>query len=98
MIVQGNHIGRVGAYVEQIARADMIGIAFCNASPLVAPFGYSTMLWAFMFGWIFFKEIPVPLVFAGAAIVAGAGLYVFFRERQLGLRRPHEVEGQGGAG
>ena len=65
---------------------------------LVAPFGYSTMLWAFVFGWLFFREIPVPLVFAGAAIVAGAGLYVFFRERQLGLRRPHEVEGQGGAG
>ena len=65
---------------------------------LVAPFGYATMLWAFVFGWLFFREIPVPLVFAGAAIVAGAGLYVFFRERQLGLRRPHEVEGQGGAG
>lgn len=65
---------------------------------LVAPFGYSTMLWAFVFGYLLFGEIPVPLVFAGAAIVAGAGLFVFFRERQLGLRRPHEVEGQGGAG
>jgi drug/metabolite transporter (DMT)-like permease len=65
---------------------------------LVAPFGYSAMLWAFVFGWFFFDEIPVPLVFAGAAIVAGAGLFVFFRERKLGLRRPHEVEGQGGAG
>ena len=65
---------------------------------LVAPFGYSTMLWAFVFGYFAFGEIPVPLVFAGAAIVAAAGLFVFFRERQLGLRRPHEVEGQGGAG
>jgi drug/metabolite transporter (DMT)-like permease len=65
---------------------------------LVAPFGYSTMLWAFAFGYLLFGEIPVPLVFAGAAIIAGAGLFVLFRERQLGLRRPHEVEGQGGAG
>ena len=65
---------------------------------LVAPFGYSTMLWAFVFGYVLFGEIPVPLVFAGAAIIAGAGLFVLFRERQLGLRRPHEVEGQGGAG
>jgi uncharacterized oxidoreductase len=39
VIVQGNHIGRVGAYVEQIAGHQMIGLAFCNASPLVAPFG-----------------------------------------------------------
>lgn len=65
---------------------------------LVAPFGYSSMLWAFVFGYFMFGEIPVPLVFAGAAIIAAAGLFVFFRERQLGLRRPHEVEGQGGAG
>jgi drug/metabolite transporter (DMT)-like permease len=65
---------------------------------LVAPFGYSTMLWAFVFGYVLFGEIPVPLVFAGAAIIAAAGLFVLFRERQLGLRRPHEVEGQGGAG
>lgn len=65
---------------------------------LVAPFGYSTMLWAFVFGYVLFGEIPVPLVFVGAAIIAGAGLFVLFRERQLGLRRPHEVEGQGGAG
>ena len=65
---------------------------------LVAPFGYSTMLWAFVFGYVLFGEMPVPLVFVGAAIIAGAGLFVLFRERQLGLRRPHEVEGQGGAG
>jgi hypothetical protein len=40
-----------------------------------------------------FGEVPVPLVFAGAAIVAGAGLFVIFRERQLGLRRKREAEG-----
>src|SRR5262245_18476846 len=36
-IVRGNHIGRVGEYVTQIARREMIGIVFCNASPAVAP-------------------------------------------------------------
>ncbi len=34
-----NHIGRVGAYVEMIAAAGMVGIALCNASTSVAPFG-----------------------------------------------------------
>jgi uncharacterized oxidoreductase len=38
-IVNGNHIGRVGEYVAMIARASMIGIATCNASPVVAPYG-----------------------------------------------------------
>ncbi len=38
-IVNGNHIGRVGEYVETIARTGKIGIAVCNAGPAVAPFG-----------------------------------------------------------
>ncbi len=38
---RSNHIGRLGAYVEQIAAANMVGMAFCNASALVAPFGSS---------------------------------------------------------
>jgi hypothetical protein len=29
----------------------------------------------------------------GAVIVSGAGLYVIWRERQLGVKRAHEVEG-----
>ena len=57
---------------------------------VLAPFGYTSMLWAVVLGYFAFGEIPVPLVFAGAAIVAGAGLFVIFRERQLGLKRARE--------
>ena len=53
---------------------------------VVAPFNYTTLLWALMFGYFFFGEIPVPLVFLGASIIAAAGLFVVFRERQLGKR------------
>ncbi|MFC6004329.1 Ldh family oxidoreductase, partial [Streptomonospora nanhaiensis] len=34
-----NHIGRLGEYVEALARAGHIGIALCNVDPTVAPFG-----------------------------------------------------------
>lgn len=34
-----NHIGRLGQYAEMIATAGMIGIALCNSSPIVAPYG-----------------------------------------------------------
>ncbi|MDA0563695.1 Ldh family oxidoreductase [Streptomonospora sp. S1-112] len=34
-----NHIGRLGEYVEAMARAGHIGIALCNVDPTVAPFG-----------------------------------------------------------
>lgn len=33
------HIGRVAPYVESLARDGLVGIAFANASPAVAPFG-----------------------------------------------------------
>jgi hypothetical protein len=31
--------------------------------------------------------VPTATVYVGAAIVAGAGLFVIWRERQLGLER-----------
>jgi hypothetical protein len=40
-----------------------------------------------------FRELPSALVYAGAIIVAGAGLFVIWRERQLGLQRAREAEG-----
>lgn len=38
-ITSCNHIGRLGEYVEAIARSGQVGIAFCNSGPAVAPFG-----------------------------------------------------------
>lgn len=53
----------------------------------VAPFDYVAMLWAFVFGYAFFDEIPSLYVFAGSAIVAASGLFVIWRERQRGIER-----------
>jgi drug/metabolite transporter (DMT)-like permease len=60
---------------------------------VVAPFDYSAMLWALLLGYWVFGELPSALVYAGAIIVAGAGLFVIWRERQLGLQRRREAEG-----
>ena len=54
---------------------------------LVAPFDYTSMLWALLLGFLVFGEVPSVLVYVGAAIIAGAGLFVIWRERQLGLQR-----------
>jgi drug/metabolite transporter (DMT)-like permease len=53
---------------------------------LVAPFDYTSMLWALMLGFVVFGEVPSVLVFIGAGIIAAAGLFVIWRERQLGLQ------------
>jgi len=63
------------------------------AASVVAPFDYTMMLWALLLGYWMFGELPAPLVYVGAAIVAAAGLFVIWRERQLGLRRRREMEG-----
>jgi drug/metabolite transporter (DMT)-like permease len=54
---------------------------------LVAPLDYTALLWAFILGYWFFDEVPTATVYIGAAIVAGSGLFVIWRERQLGLER-----------
>ncbi len=40
---------------------------------LVAPFDYTSMVWAFLLGYFFFAELPTIFVFVGAAIIAAAG-------------------------
>ena len=44
----------------------------------IAPFEYSALIWAFVFGWLVFGEIPKPVVFVGAGLIvlSGAGLLV----------------------
>ena len=57
---------------------------YADAS-LVAPFEYTTMIWAIFIGFFAFGHLPDRAVIVGAAIVAAAGLFVLWRERQLGL-------------
>ena len=51
---------------------------------VVVPYQYSMIVWAVMFGYVVFGDMPSPATVAGAAIIIGAGLYIFLRERRLG--------------
>jgi drug/metabolite transporter (DMT)-like permease len=50
---------------------------------VVTPFRYFMLLWATLYGYLFFAHIPELETFIGAAIVSAAGLYIFFRERRV---------------
>lgn len=52
---------------------------------VLAPFDYSSMLYGLAIGYAVFHEVPGPMVLGGAAIVIAAGLFILWRERQLGL-------------
>ena len=59
--------------------------AYSIASPsIVSLFEYSYIVWAMLAGYILFETIPVPRTFIGAAIIIGAGFYIYYREKVKG--------------
>jgi drug/metabolite transporter (DMT)-like permease len=45
---------------------------------IVAPFGYTALLWATLFSLMIFGEIPGPRSVFGAALIVGSGFFIFF--------------------
>jgi S-adenosylmethionine uptake transporter len=70
-----------------IARA----LALAPAS-LLAPFQYSAIFWAGLFGWIWWQDAPTPRIILGNAILIASGLFVFYRERRLAVSVSDKVE------
>lgn len=54
---------------------------------VVAPFDYASILFAILFGYWFFDEVPTSMVLIGSALVVFAGGIIIWRERRLGLQR-----------
>jgi len=48
---------------------------------VVAPFGYSNIVWAVIFGFVVWGDLPDAWTLLGAAILVASGLYVFHREQ-----------------
>ena len=59
---------------------------------VIAPFEYTTMIWALLFGWFIFDDLPTVTVVIGATIVAATGLFIVWREHRLGLLRTKEFQ------
>lgn len=57
-------------------------------SSVVAPMQYSQIVWATLYGALFFGETPDALTGLGAAVVIGSGLYILFREGRASPGRP----------
>ncbi len=49
----------------------------------VAPFQYTQMIWAVIFGLLVFGDRPHAFMLAGSLVIVAGGLYVFFREMRL---------------
>ena len=51
---------------------------------VVVPYQYSMIVWAVIFGFVVWGDVPSVSTLLGAAIIIGAGCYIFMREQKLG--------------
>lgn len=45
-------------------------------APVVVPWQYAMILWGILFGWVFFAEVPEPMMLVGASVIIGAGFWL----------------------
>lgn len=50
---------------------------------ILAPFDYTAMVWAVLFGFLLWGELPAPNIWLGVAIVIASGIYIIYREAEL---------------
>lgn len=80
----------------------LLGIVSCVAHMLItralklapaatlAPLHYTLLLWAVVFGLIFFGDVPSPRMLIGAGVVVLAGLFIFHRQKVVDTQVPPE--------
>ena len=71
-------IGLLGA-VSQALIVYAFSLAEAGA---IAPFGYTSLIWAALWGWLFWGVLPDQWTVIGAAIIVVAGLYIWSRENR----------------
>jgi S-adenosylmethionine uptake transporter len=93
MLLAGAAVFILGGYLFSVLVMRVGEISF------IAPFRYSSLLWALLLGYLVFGEWPDALTLTGAAIVVGAGVFTLIRGRRLSqvgdLRRSGRSDGAG---
>lgn len=76
------HLGGIAVMSAMAFVASALVIAAYKAGEavIVAPMQYSQILWATIFGALFFDEFPDVWTAVGAAIIIGSGVYIVLRE------------------
>ena len=62
-----------------------------GSAVVVAPMQYSQILWAVVYGFVFFSETPDWNTAIGAAIIIASGVYVVFREERPNVSKNRPV-------
>ena len=81
-------IGLLGA-VSQALIVYAFSLAEAGA---IAPFGYTSLIWAALWGWLFWGVFPDQWTVIGAVIIVAAGLYIWSRENRTARKEAHQHE------
>lgn len=81
-------IGLLGA-VSQALIVYAFSLAEAGA---IAPFGYTSLIWAALWGWMFWGVLPDRWTVLGAVIIVAAGLYIWSREIRLARKEASRHE------
>lgn len=68
--------------LSALAQYALIRAFVLGSASLLAPFAYSQMIWATLFGFLAFGAIPDLWTWVGAGIIVASGLYIGNRERR----------------
>ncbi len=68
----------VGALVGHVCVNRALALA---PASVVVPYQYTLIIWAIVFGYAVFGDVPSPALLAGAALIVLSGLFLFFSER-----------------
>lgn len=77
LTVFGSSVALVAGYLSGVQAMRVGDIGF------IAPFRYTSLLWAIALGWLVFGTLPDLLTVAGATVVIATGLFTLLRERKL---------------
>ena len=85
LMVSLGFIAAIGFYC--LSRAYVIAEASA-----IAPFEFTYILWAVIFGYLFWQEAPEPTTFIGVGILISSSLYIWYRERSLAKRHAADLK------
>ncbi|MFP7569429.1 DMT family transporter [Marivita sp. S2033] len=83
------HLGMLAiiSILAWIAARFIIASYRTGEAAIVAPMQYSQILWATVYGLIFFGETPDVYTMVGAGIIILSGVFIVFRESRVGASR-----------
>ena len=80
LLILGASVMIIGGYLCSIMVMRVGEISF------VAPFRYTSLVWALILGWVVFGDWPQTITLIGAGIVVASGLFTLYREAQVNRR------------